>query len=215
MKKITVYVEDGETTVKLLDPLVLTHASKLYLKTAAVFWTYQNIRKGYNDYFSIDKKKVTLDEGYWTFKNLRKELESHGLSVEEYPDGRIKIGYTKGIKFLNLWKLSDLLGYTTTFSTTHPSDRSVDIHEGLRFLTVGCNLANRSRNIDFNGFPSNIITSLPIDGTKPLFGTTTKYNDIESEVTADAGIYNELYFDVKSNVRGIVPGNVLMELYVI
>ncbi|CAB4013372.1 Hypothetical predicted protein [Paramuricea clavata] len=215
MKKITVYVEYGETTMKLQNPLVLTHASKLYVKTAAVFWNYKNIRKGYNDYFSIDGKKVVLDEGYWTFKNLRKELESHGLSVEEFPDGRIKIGFTKGIKSLNLWKLSDLLGYTTTFSTTHQSDRPVDIHEGLRYVTVGCNLANRSQNIDPMGFFSNVITSLPIDGTKPLFGTTTKYNDIEREVGVDAGIYNELHFDVKSNVHGIVPGNVLMELYIV
>ncbi|CAB4026873.1 Hypothetical predicted protein, partial [Paramuricea clavata] len=186
MKKITVYFENGETTIKLLNP--------------AVFWTYQNIRKEYNDYFSIGGKKVVLDEGYWTFKNLRKELESHGLSVEEFPDGRIKIEFTKGIKSLKLWKLNGLLGYTT-FSTTHQSDRSVDIHEGLRYVTVGCNLANRSRNIDPMGFPSNIITSLPIAGTKPLFGTTTKYNDIESEVGADAGIYNEFHFDVKSNVH--------------
>ncbi|CAB3994840.1 Hypothetical predicted protein [Paramuricea clavata] len=215
MKKITVYIEGGETTVKLLNPLVLTHASKLYVKTAAVFWNYQNIRKGYNDYFSIDKKKVSLDEGYWTFKNLRKKFESHGLSVEEFPDGRIKIGFTKGIKSLNLWRLGDLSGYTSTFSTTHPGDRPVDIHEGLRYVTVGCNLANRSRNIDPMGFPSNNITSLPIDGTKPLFGTTTKYNDIESEVGVDAGIYNELHFVVKSNIHDIVPGNILLELCVI
>ncbi|CAB3989944.1 Hypothetical predicted protein [Paramuricea clavata] len=212
MKKITVYVENGKTTMKLLNPLVLTHTSKLYVKTAAIFWNYQNIRKGYNDYFSIDGKKVVLDEGYWTFKNLRKKLESHGLSVEEFPDGRIKIGFTKGIKSLNLWKLNGLLGYTT-FSMTHKSDRSVDIHEGLCYVTVGCNLANRSQNIDPMGFPSNVITSLPIDGTKPLFGMTTKYNDIE--VYTDVGIYNELHFDVKSNVHDIIPGNVLMELYIV
>ncbi|CAB3991951.1 Hypothetical predicted protein [Paramuricea clavata] len=215
MKKITVYIEDGETTVKLLNPFVLTHTSKLYVKTAAVFWNYQNIRKGDNDYFSIDKKKVTLNEGYWIFKNLREKLESHGLTVEDFPDGRTKIGFTKNIKSLNLWRLGDLLGYTTTFSTKHKSDRSVDIYEGLRYITVGCNLANRSQNIDSSGFPSNIITSLPIDGTKPLFGTTTKYNDIESEVYADAGIYHELHFYVKSNVDGIILGNILMELYVI
>ncbi|CAB4004638.1 Hypothetical predicted protein [Paramuricea clavata] len=157
MKKITVFIRDGETTIKLHRPLVLTPTSKLYVKTAAVFWTYENIRKGDNNYFSVDKKKVVLKNGYWTFKQLRQRY--------------------------------------TTFSELHPGQHPVDIHEGLRYVTIGCNLVNRSQNIDPDGYPSNIVSSLPIDGTKPLFGTTTKYNDIESEVQADAGIYHELHFD--------------------
>jgi hypothetical protein len=37
MKKITTYIEDGGITLDLQDPLVLTHGSELYVKTAAVF----------------------------------------------------------------------------------------------------------------------------------------------------------------------------------
>jgi hypothetical protein len=56
-----------------------------------VFWIYKNVRAGYNDYISVDGKKVTMDEGYCTFKQLRKKMEENGLTFKEYPDGRIKI----------------------------------------------------------------------------------------------------------------------------
>jgi hypothetical protein len=45
MKKITTYIEDGGITLDLQDSLILTHGSELYVKTAAVFWNYKNIRK--------------------------------------------------------------------------------------------------------------------------------------------------------------------------
>ena len=47
----------------------------------------------------------------------------------------------------------------------------------------------------------------------PLFGTTTKYNDIESQVWVDAGKYNEIMFEIGSNT-GIIHGDVLLELYI-
>jgi hypothetical protein len=35
--KITTYIEGGGATLDLQDPLVLTHESELFVKTAAVF----------------------------------------------------------------------------------------------------------------------------------------------------------------------------------
>jgi hypothetical protein len=72
---------------------------------------------------------------------------------------------------------------------------------------------NREHNIGPDGNRSVIITSLPIDGTKPLFGTVTKYNDIESQVRVDAGRYSEIRFEIGSNT-GVVLGDVLLELYI-
>jgi hypothetical protein len=216
MKKITVYVEDGGVTLDLQDPLILTHGSELYVKTAAVFWNYKNIRKGFNDYISIDGKKVIIDEGYWTCKQLRKELEENGLILKEYPDGRIRIDFAKGTNSEGLRNLTSILGYRSSNGPTytpHISDRPVDIHESLRYLTVSCNLVNREHNIGPYGNRSTVITSLPIDGTRPLFGTTTKYNDIESQVRVDAGKYNEIRLEIGSNT-GIIPGDVLLELYI-
>ena len=204
MKKITVYVEDEGVTLDLQDPLILTHGSELYVKTAAVFWNYKNIRKGFNDYISVDGKKIT------------KELEENGLTLREYPDGRIRIDFAKGTNSAGLRNLTSILGYRSSSGPTytpHISDRPVDIHEGLRYLTVSCNLVNREHNIGPYGNRSTVITSLPIDGTRPLFGTTTKYNDIESQVRVDAGKYSEIRFEIESNT-GIIPGDVLLELYI-
>ena len=216
MKKITVYVESGGITLDLQDPLILTHGSELYVKTAAVFWNYRNIRTGFNDYISVDGKKIMIDEGSWTFKQLRKELEGNGLTLKEYPDGRMRIDFAKGKNSAGLRNLTNILGYRSSNGTTytpHISDRPVDIHEGLRYLTVSCNLVNREHNIGPYGNRSTVITSLPIDGTRPLFGTTTKYNDIESQVRVDACKYNEIRFEIGSNT-GAVPGDVLLELYI-
>jgi hypothetical protein len=75
---------------------------------------------------------------------------------------------------------------------------------------VSCDLVNREHNI---GNLSTIITSLPVYGAKPLFGTVTKYNDIESQVRVDtAGRYNEIRFEIGSNTE-VVPGDVLLQLY--
>jgi hypothetical protein len=72
---------------------------------------------------------------------------------------------------------------------------------------------NREHNIGPYGNRSTAVTSLPIDGTRPIFGTTTKYNDIESQVRVDAGKYSEIRFEIRSNT-GAVPGDVLLELYI-
>jgi hypothetical protein len=197
MKKITVYVESGGVTLDLQDPLILTHGSELYVKTAAVFWNYKNIRKGFNDYITADGKKIMIDEGYWTFKQLRKELEENGLTLKEYPDGRITIDFAKGTNSVGVRNLTSILGYRSSNCPTytpHISDRPVDIHEGLRYLTVSCNLVNREHNIAPYGNRSTAITSIPIDGTRPLFGTTTKYNDIESQVRV---LVNTVKFGLK------------------
>ena len=130
MKKITTYIKDGGVTLNRRDPLVLTHESKLFVKTAAVFWNYKNVRAGYNDYISVDGKKVIMDEGYWTFKQLRKKMEENGLTFKEYPDGRVKIDIDSGTKTLGLRNLKGILGYRSSNGPTytqHISDRPVDV----------------------------------------------------------------------------------------
>jgi hypothetical protein len=157
-----------------------------------------------------------MDEGYWTFKQLRKKMEENGLTFKEYPDGRLKIDLDSGTKTMGLRNLTGILGYRSSNGPTytpHISDRPVDIHDGLRYIMVSCNIVNREHNIGPDGNRSVIITSLPIDGTKPLFETVTKYNDIESQVRVDAGRYNEIRFEIGSNT-GVVPGDVLLELYI-
>ena len=137
-----------------------------------MFWNYKSVSAGYNDYISVDGKKFMMNEGYWTFKQLRKKMEGNGLTFKEYPDGRVKIDLDSGTKTVGLRNLPGILGYRSSNGPTytpHISDRPVDIHNGLRFITVSCNHVNREHNIGPDGNRSVIITSLPIDGTKPLF----------------------------------------------
>jgi hypothetical protein len=137
-----------------------------------VFWNYKSVSAGYNDYISADGKKFMMNEGYWTFKQLRTKMEENGLTFKEYHDGRVKIDLDSGTKTVGLRNLPGILGYRSSNGPTytpHISDRPVDIHNGLRFITVSCNLVNRGHNIGPDGNRSVIITSLPIDGTKPLF----------------------------------------------
>lgn len=174
------------------------------------------IRDDYNDYFSVDGSKVVLEEGYWTFKQLKKKIEENGLTVKEYPSGKIRIDRSSGTKTVGFRNLTGILGYRSSKGPTytpHDCDRPVDIHEGLRYITVSCNLVNREHKIGPDGERSTVITSLPIDGTKPLFGTITKYMDIESQVRVDAGKYNEIHFEIGSNT-GVIPGDVLLEIYI-
>jgi hypothetical protein len=51
MKKITTYIKDGGgwVNLNLRDPLVLTHESKLFVKTATVFWNYKEIRSSWKE----------------------------------------------------------------------------------------------------------------------------------------------------------------------
>lgn len=115
------------------------------------------------------------------------------MTIEDYPDGRIKIERASGTKVLRLRNLTGIPGYKSSNNlvyTPHVSDYLVNINEGLKDITVSCNLVNREYNIEPDGKRSTIITTLPIDGTQPLLGTVTKYTDIESQVRADVGKYN-------------------------
>jgi hypothetical protein len=73
-------------------------------------------------------------------------MEENGLTFKEYPDGKIKIDLDSGAKTVGLRNLTRILGYQSSNGSTytpHISDHPVDIHDGLRYITVSCNLVNR------------------------------------------------------------------------
>ena len=78
---------------------------------------------------------------------------------------------------------------------------------------VSCSAVYRLHNIDPEGERSTVITTLPIDITQPLFGTMTRYSEIESSVRLDVGRYTMLEFEITSNTE-IKSGSVLLELYI-
>ncbi|CAB3997851.1 Hypothetical predicted protein [Paramuricea clavata] len=135
-------------------------------------------------------------------------MEENGLTFKEYPDGRVKIDLDSGTKTVGLRNLTGILGYQSSNGPTytpHISDRPVDIHNGLRYITVSCNLVNREHNIGPDGNRSTIITSLPINGAKPLFGTVTKYNDIDIQAWVNAGSFTVYVTEIESFVTKLDP----------
>jgi hypothetical protein len=59
-----------------------------------------------------------MDEGYWTFKQLRKKMEENGLTFKEYPDGKIKIDLDSRTKTVGLRNLTGILGYRSSNGPT-------------------------------------------------------------------------------------------------
>ena len=80
-------------------------------------------------------------------------MEENGLTFKEYPDGRTKIDLDSGTGTAGLRNLRGILGYRSSNGPTytpHISDRPVDIHDGLRYITVSCDIVNREHNIGMN-----------------------------------------------------------------
>jgi hypothetical protein len=68
-----------------------------------------------------------MDEGYWTFKQLRKKMKENGLTFKEYPDGRIKIDLDSGTKTVGLRNLTGILGYRSSNGPTYTQGRRNDV----------------------------------------------------------------------------------------
>ena len=49
MKKITVFIEGNSKELILDESLVVIQASYIYVKTAFIYWNYNNVFSGYND----------------------------------------------------------------------------------------------------------------------------------------------------------------------
>ena len=213
--RLTVLVEDGREELFLTTPLVLEEPSEILLKSATIYWNYNNINNDVN--VSVGGNHVTFERGYWTFNSIKSKLEKDGVVVttqRETGHSKVKID-----KLTNLKAIGNLLGFTGSTELkvgTNSSPDMVDINQGFRHVNVSCNVVDKSKNIDQNGKYSDVIATIPIPTDKSLKGTLSHHNNINSKVSINRGTYNFLEFKVSSNVvddtRTI--GNVLLELYI-
>ena len=213
--RLTVLVEDGREELFLTTPLVLEEPSEILLKSATIYWNYNNINNDVN--VSVGGNHVTFEQGYWTFNAIKSKLEKEGVVVTTQREtGHCKV---KIDKLTNLKAIGNLLGFTGSTGLkvgTNSSHSMVDINQGFRHVNVSCNVVDKSKNIDQNGKYSDIIASIPIPTDKSLKGTLSHHNNINSKVSIDRGTYNFLEFKVSSNVVNDTRtiGNVLLELYI-
>ncbi len=75
MYKLTVFVEDNEKTVILPQCLKIDRDEPhTFLKTATVYWDYNNVFTGYNDKITYHGNAVKFEGGYWTFSMIKDRL---------------------------------------------------------------------------------------------------------------------------------------------
>ena len=213
--RLTVMVKVGKKELFLKVPLVVSQPSEILLKSATVYWNYNNIDNDVEDFVTVDKERLEFKHGYWSFDDIKEELEKKGVSItRERVTGKCIVSVNNLTYFKTLGVLLGLEDSSNLKAgTTLTSPNMVDINRGLRSLDISCNIVDRSKNIDHKGEYSNVIASVPIPTDKTLKGSLSHYSDINSKVSINKGTYNFLEFKVSSNIERYV-GDVLLELYI-
>ena len=210
-------VKDGEKELFFSNSLVITEPSEILLKSATVYWNYNNIndKKKDMDFINVDGDRVEFEHGYWSFDDIKNKLKRKGVTiVKESMTGKCIVSVDDVTYFKSLGTLLGLDDYTNmTADTTMMSPNIVDINRGLRNLDIKCDVVDKSKNIDDDGKYSDVIASLPIPTDKALKWTQTHYSDINSVVEINKGICSSINFKVSSNIDQYV-GDILLELYI-
>jgi hypothetical protein len=93
-------------------------------------------------------------------------------------------------------------------------DSKVSLNNGLRYVNIHFNLANKSFNINPKGRPSDVITSVTVPTDRSLLGSVASYIDTESKTSIVKGSCSELVFNVRDqDGKPIDIGEVLIEMY--
>ena len=228
--KLSVLTKDGEGTLYLRNSLVITEPSEIILDSATMYWNYNNINVN-NDFITVNGVKTTLEHGYWNFNNLKQKLSDSGVDiVEKTPTGKCKITADNTTNFKNLGLLlglhknTELSPSVTTLSRSSSTQNSpspavmvspnmVDINHGLRRVDIQCDIIDKFSNININGQPSDILTSIPIPTDKTLKGSLSYYNNINTSVRISRGTYNSVGFKVFGN-NNQYACDVFLELHI-
>ena len=208
-------VTSGKKELYLKTPLVITTPSEIILKSATVFWDFNNIDNDVEDFISVDGTRVEFEHGYWTFDDLETKLKKEGVTlVKERVTGKCSLSVNDTTYFKTLGVLLGLNDYTNMDAgSTMMSHSKVDINRGFKSLDIKCNIVDKSKNIDSSGGYSDVIASLPIPTDRTLKGSLSHYSDINSKVKLNRGTYNFLEFNALSNISRYA-GDVLLEMYI-
>ena len=190
--RLSVLVENGKKELFLKTSLVISEPSEITLKSATVYWDYNNID---ND--------------------LETKLKEDGITLaKERVTGKCVISANDATSFKALGILLGLNSNTDMDAGADlTSHNKVDVNRGFKSLDIKCNIVDKQKNIDSNGGYSDIIASLPIPTDRTLKGSLSHYSDINSKVKINRGTYNFLEFEALSNVDRYA-GNVLLEIYI-
>ena len=80
VKTFKVFITKEENKISLDESLVLNHCHKMFVKSASIFWNYNNLDETYFHNYDVDgnNTKITFKKGYYSFSSLKKEFENTG-----------------------------------------------------------------------------------------------------------------------------------------
>ena len=109
-------VTSGKKEVFLKTPLVITDPSEILLKSATVYWNYNNIDNDLENFVTVDGTRLEFKHGYWSFDDIKLELEKKGVSIaRERITGKCIVSVDD---LTNFEKFEDLLGLNQPSSLT-------------------------------------------------------------------------------------------------
>ena len=219
MKNISVFIEGAKTkTFKFKKPIA-TYGTRLAAKEVTVFWNFRNITSAIGNGTCVIKKSpnedITINDGYYDFQELKKRLEGDKLELQMNTYNNKCTIENKNAEKVDLKKLGVLLGFRENHElaagTSEESDNPVDVNHGLRWLTVTCDLIDRSKNIDLNGEESEILAFLPITPGTRLNSNCYVYEREHAWRAAKNAVVSEMEFTVTSNIPDVkVDVNILL-----
>ena len=213
--RLSVLVENGKKELFLKTSLVISEPSEIILKSATIYWDFNNIDNDLEDFITVDGNRVEFKHGYWTFDDLETKLKEEGVTVaKERVTGKCVVSANDATSFKALGILLGLNSNTDMDAGADlTSHNKVDVNRGFKSLDIKCNIVDKQKNIDSNGGYSDIIASLPIPTDRTLKGSLSHYSDIDSKVKINRGTYNFLEFKALSNIERYA-GDILLEMYI-
>jgi hypothetical protein len=222
--KFTVSLKGSHTVIPLQDSVLTSNYSSVLVKRVSVFWEYFNIREPTTIIrvkTNAGDSDVIIPKGYYTFDSIKLLLERHSVSLTYFKEtATCQIESTKSDITIEE-RLLTMLGFNR-FSNpmillkgrSLVGDSKVNLNNGLRYVNIHFNLANKSFNINPGGRPSDVITSVTVPTDRSLLGSVASYIDTESKTSIVKGSCSELVFNVRDqDGKPIDIGEVLIEMY--
>ena len=216
-RNINVFVTGGTKKLTLKDPFLTQKGTTIQLKSATVFWNFENVTSTNNKY-AVGTSQKEIGTGYLDFELIKERLKEDKINLTAVIHDNMCDIENQNDTTVNLKKFGKLLGFPENqpvlANTVTRSPHSVDVNRGLRYLKVTCDLANPLKNVDTDGNTNTNISYLPIPPGTRLNSTVSSFNENHPVVFVKEDIVTEMTFTVTPNINIPVDVDVLLNLVV-
>jgi hypothetical protein len=143
------------------------------------------------------------------------------LFIEKNGNGGFSAYSSNSSATINLGSFGTLLGFDKNTAlpaqTRKLSQNSEDLNRGLKYITVSCDIVADTRNIGVDGKRSNVIATIPVPNDIDLKDAITQHyidTRLTDGIPLQNGCFNNLTFDINTNMGPLEIGSVLLELYI-